>query len=428
MNPFYHTDVRLRQGGVVSRRDVLRSAAAGLVGGALGFTDLMSLQADELRRQGKACILLWMQGAPSQLETFDPKPGTKTGGETKAISTSVSGVKIAENLPNVAKVMKDLAVIRSLTNQEGNHLRATYQLHTGYAPTATVKHPTLGSIVASEIGDPTCELPAFVRIGQTRAGGGGGFLGVEHDPFALASADRPPNHTTVLTREDRFLRRLDLSSRLEEDFAESGGKSQVEDHRKLYKKAARMVLSSEMKAFDLSQESESTRNAYGKTPFGSGCLLARRLVETGVTFVEVTLGSWDTHQDNFDRVRALTKQLDQPYAHLITDLKQRGMLDSTLVIWMGEFGRTPRINPRGGRDHFPRAFSGALAGGGVQGGQVIGATDASGNSIAARPVNVPSLFQSFCKSLAINPAKENLSPIGRPIALVNGGEPVAELF
>jgi uncharacterized protein (DUF1501 family) len=197
---------------------------------------------------------------------------------------------------------------------------------------------------------------------------------------------------------------------------------------RLYEQTARMVQSPRMQAFNLEQESAEMRDAYGRTPFGSGCLLARRLVESGVTFVEVSAGNWDTHADVFTRTRQLTEQIDQPMAQLIRDLKHRGMLDRTLVIWMGEFGRTPRINPRGGRDHFPRAFNVALAGSGVQGGQVIGKTDAGGTEVTDRPVSVQDLFQTFCKALKIDSEVENMSPAGRPIRVVNGGEPVDELF
>jgi uncharacterized protein (DUF1501 family) len=189
-----------------------------------------------------------------------------------------------------------------------------------------------------------------------------------------------------------------------------------------------MVLSSQMKAFDLTAESDAMRDAYGRTPFGSGCLLARRLVESGVTFVEVSAGNWDTHDNNFERSRQLAGQIDRPYAQLIRDLAERGMLESTLVLWMGEFGRTPRINPRGGRDHYPRAFSVALAGAGIRGGQSIGRTDNGGVDVAERPVGVADLFQTFCHALRIDPSKENMSSIGRPLKVVDGGEPVKELF
>jgi hypothetical protein len=369
-----------------------------------------------------------MQGAPSQFETFTPKPGHPNGGDTKAISTSVPGIEIAETLPKTAQVMKDLCVIRSMSSREGAHPRATYLMHTGYLPTASVKYPTLGSIVAHEIGNHVAELPSFVRIGAGRFGDGAGLLGVDFDPFVMQSAARSPDNTAVPTSNVRYQRRLNLLGKLEEDYAASGGAQEVADHRKVYDRAARMILSPQMKAFDVDKEPESVRKLYGDSEFGKGCLLARRLVQAGVTFIEVSLGNWDTHTDNFTRTSALCGRLDQPYAALIQDLKDQGMLDSTMVLWTGEFGRTPRINPNKGRDHFPRAFNSVLAGGGVKGGQVIGKTDRGGDSTTDRPVAVNDLLRTVCHGLGIDADKENMSNIGRPIRIVDGGKPVMEVF
>jgi uncharacterized protein (DUF1501 family) len=415
--------------GVVHRRDFLRGiSAAGLTAGTLSWTDLMTAEAGELRKRGMACILLWMQGGPSQFETFSPKAGHHNGGETKAIATNVSGIQVADNFPNMAKMMQEAAIIRSMTSKEGSHPRATYLLHTGYLPTASVKYPSIGSIVASELADPKSQLPSFVRIGG-RGGNasGAGFLGVQFDPFDVQNPSSPPTNAQPSSDVARYQRRLSLLDRLQADFAREAP-DVVADHKKLYERAARMVLSSDMKAFDLSQESAKVREAYGEGQFAAGCLLARRLVEAGVTFVEVTSNGWDTHDDNFARSKRLSGEVDQPFAQLLRDLKARGMLGKTLVVWMGEFGRTPRINPRGGRDHYPRAFNAVLAGGGVRGGQVIGETDAGGSAVEKRPVTVPDLFQTICTSLAIDPAKENMSGIGRPIKIVDGGEPVKELL
>jgi hypothetical protein len=430
MNVQYHVQVRVSRERVVGRRDLLKLVPAGLGAASLvGWHDLVRLNAAELRKRGMSCILLWMQGGPSQLETFDPKPGHANGGETKAISTSVSGIQLADNLPNLAKVADHLAVIRSMTSKEGAHPRATSLMHTGYLPTASVKYPTFGAIAAKEIPHPECELPHFVQVGGGRGfAGGGGILGVEYNPFLVQQAGQLPQNTQVASGPDRYRRRLGLLDQLEADFAAEGGKQLVEDHKRLYDKTAKMILSPQMKAFELDQEPASARDAYGRTPFGNACLLARRLVETGVTFIELNSGNWDTHDNNFERTRTLTGSIDKPFSQLVADLKQRGLLETTLVVWMGEFGRTPRINARSGRDHFPRAFSVALAGGGVRGGRVIGKTDAGGETIAQRPVTVSDLFQTFCKSLQINPKKENTSSIGRPIKIVDGGQPVSELF
>src|SRR6266851_1436578 len=367
--------------GVVSRRTFLRNVAVtGAALGALSWKDAVTLHAEELRKRGMACILLFMTGGPSQFETFDPKPGTKTGGPTKSMPTTANGIHIAEGWDNVAKAMKDIALIRSMTNKEGAHPRAQYQLHTGYIPSGSVKYPTLGSIVASELGEPSFDLPHFVSIASggplmNPANIGSGFLGMSVAPFVVADPLKMPSNVELpkSVSDGRFVRRLGVLGELEEEFSQAGGGPRVEDHKVLYQNAARMVRSPRLKAFDVGQEPDGVRQRYGRTPFGHACLLARRLVEEGVTFVEVGSFGWDTHADNFNRVAQLRGSVDPAFGALVTDLKERGMLEKTLVIWMGEFGRTPRINEgRNGRDHFPRAFSAALAGGGVNGGQVIG--------------------------------------------------------
>jgi hypothetical protein len=423
--------VQTGRDGVVSRRTFLRSLGVGAAGlGVLGWKDAVALHADELRQRGMACILLFMRGGPSQLETFDPKPGTEHGGPTKAISTAALGVQVAENWPKVAEAMKDIAVIRSMTNREGEHARAAYQLHTGYAPGGGVKHPSIGSLVASELGAADFDLPSFVSVGNRATTVGSGFLGMQFAPFVVANPEQMPGNVELPqgVNTGRFTRRLDLLKDLEQDFASAGGAPRVAAHQTLYGSAAQMVLSPRLKAFDVRDEKEAVRDRYGRSPFGQGCLLARRLVEQGVTFVEVESNGWDTHQDNFTRVKSLSETVDPGFAALVTDLKERGMLERTLVIWMGEFGRTPRINPNTGRDHYPRAFNVALAGAGVRGGQVIGATSADATDVKERPVGVADLFCTFCHALKINPRKENLSPVGRPIKIVDGGEPVKELF
>jgi hypothetical protein len=426
----HQVDVSLGHGGLIRRRDFLRGiAASSIAAGTLSWRDLVALQAGELQKRGMACILLWMQGGPSQFETFSPKPGHPNGGETKAIDTSVSGIQISENFPHLAKVVNEAAIIRSMTSKEGSHPRATYLLHTGYLPTASVKFPAFGSLIAQQIAHAELQLPAFVRIGGGgRDGSGGGLLGVEFDPFVMPVAGKLPTNTAPATAVPRYTRRLDLLGRLEADYAASGAKEEVAEHQKLYQKASRMILSSQMSAFDLDHEPAGVREAYGSSQFGLGCLLARRLVETGIPSIEIVLNGWDTHAENFPRTKELAEQVDQPLAALLTDLKQRGMLDKTLVVWMGEFGRTPKINPRAGRDHYPRAFNVLLAGGGIRGGQVIGKTDEGGSEVVDRPVSVPDLFQTFCKSLKIDPTTENVAPNGRPIKIVDGGQPVAELF
>jgi uncharacterized protein (DUF1501 family) len=418
--------------GVVSRRTFLRSLSLGAAGlSLLGWKDAVTLHADELRKRGMACILLFMRGGPSQFETFDPKPGATNGGPTKAISTAVSGIQIAEGWTNIAARMKDIAVIRSMNNREGEHARAVYQLHTGYIPGGGLKHPSFGSITAAELGAPDFDLPNFVSIGGNRAGLiGSGFLGAQYAPFVVANAAQMPSNVELPqgVNAGRLNRRLDLLKDLEQDFAQAGGAARVQEHQTLYGSASQMLQSPRLKAFDISAETDAVRDRYGRTPFGQGCLLARRLVEQGVTFIEVESGGWDTHQDNFNRVKTLSDAVDPAFAALLGDLKERGLLDKTLVIWMGEFGRTPRINPLTGRDHYPRAFNVALAGGGIKGGQVIGRTSDEGTDVKERPVSVADLFCTFCHALKINPRKENMSSIGRPLKIVDGGEAIKELF
>jgi hypothetical protein len=423
--------VRTDRNGVVSRRTFLRNtaAAAGALG-VMSLKDAITAHAEQMRKEGMACILLYMRGGPSQFETFDPKPGTPTGGPTKAIATAAPAIQIAEHWPKVAGVMKDMALVRSVTSKEGEHLRAAYQLHTGYLPSASVKYPNFGSIVAKELGPHHFDLPNFVSVGNRVTTIGSGFLGMSFAPFVVPNAAQMPQNVALPrgVTGGRFGRRLGLLKDLEEDFARSGGKERVGEHRTVYASAAQMVLSPRLKAFDLAQEKDSIRDRYGRAPFGQGCLLARRLVEQGVTFVEVESNGWDTHQDNFERTKALAEGVDPAFAALVGDLKERGRLDKTLVIWLGEFGRTPRINPNTGRDHFPRAFTIALAGGGIRGGRVVGKTSADGTTVVERPVAVADLFCTFCHALKIDSRKENLATLGRPIKIVDGGNPVKELF
>jgi hypothetical protein len=413
--------------GALTRRGFLRrvsAASAGLAGSA--WLDWLTLHADELRRAQKSCILLWMAGGPSQFETFDPKPGAQSQGPTRAIPTAVPGMFISENWKKVATATKELSIIRSMTSKEGNHGRATYLLHTGYSPSGGIIHPGFGSLVASELGQADFDLPQFVSIqGETA---GPSFLGMKFAPFVIIDPNRLPDNLPAAVPAQRLQRRLGLLNELEDSFARSGAADQVRDHQTLYAETAHMVLSPRVRAFDLSAEPDKVRAAYGRSSFGQGCLLARRLVEAGVTFIEVQSSGWDTHGNEVNSLRNLIPPVDQGMAALLTDLRARGLLDRTLVIWMGEFGRTPRINLTAGRDHFPKAFNVALGGCGIRGGQVVGATDKLGTEVIDRPVTVPDLFCSFCKALGINPRHENQSNVGRPLKIVEGGQAVAELF
>ncbi len=431
----YDLHLQITRDGMLNRRTFVRSAAAGgtIACSINGMGGLLA-ETEQLRKSGMACILLFMQGGPSQFETFDPKPGTDTGGPTQAIDTVLPGVKIAEHWPKVAKQLKDIAIIRSVTGKENDHQRAIHLLHTGYAVNASVKYPGLGAVVASENGDRSSDFPGFVSIGQGNTIGPG-FLGSRFAPLAVQDPEELPRHLELppgLNAND-LNRRLKLLDQMEQDFAKSSGKSLVTNHRAIYETASKLVMSPKLEVFDLTKEDKRTRDRYGRSAFGQGCLLARRLIEKGVTFVEVNSGgtstatNWDTHRDNFAGHQRLSGPVDTGWTTLIEDLKERGMLEKTLVICMGEFGRTPTINGNAGRDHFARAFSVAVAGGGVRGGQVIGSTDDTGNDVATRPVTVSDLFCSFYHALKIDPREQNDSN-GRPIFLVDGGEPVMELF
>jgi hypothetical protein len=430
-------DLRTNREGVRSRRAFLLQAAAGF--GALSFHQGLVAHAAELRRNDMACILLWMGGGPSQFETFDPKLGVPTGGPTRAIPTAVPGIHIAQDWEHTAKQMKEIALIRSMTSKEGEHGRAQYYVHTGYTPSPTVKHPAFGSIAVAELARSDFDLPSYVRINRRHPDIGAGLLGARFAPFDVESPLRLPRNVQLPreTQPARFQRRLDLTGELGEELAQSGAAGLVKEHRDILDRAARLMLSKDLKAFDLGQEKDAVRDRYGRNPFGQGCLLARRLVETGVTFVEVVSNhpkapaAWDTHIDNFDVTKLLVDWVDPAYAALLSDLKERGRLEKTLVVWMGEFGRTPKINNRGktgGRDHFPNAFCSALAGGGVKGGRVVGATTADGSAVAERPVTIPDLLCTLCQALKINPRKENKTSGGLPVRIVDGGKPVTELF
>jgi hypothetical protein len=410
--------------GAVTRRRFLGGLGGGLLAG-LAARSLPAL-ADDLRREGRSCILLWMAGGPSQFETFDPKPGAPTQGPTQAIATSVPGLHIAEHWPRLAPLLKETALIRSMTSLEGNHGRATYLLHTSYAPTGGDTHPGLGAHVAQELGRPDSDLPLFVSISGPSVGAS--YLGVKYAPFVITNPIQPPDNLPTPVSGARVHRRLELLHELEAPLADTGAGPLVRDHQELYRQTARMVLNPRTSAFSLDLEPEPVRDLYGPSPFGQGCLMARRLIETGVPFVEVQSSGWDTHGNELPTLKKLIPPVDRGTAALLADLKDRGLLERTLVIWMGEFGRMPQINLTAGRDHYPQAFNLFLAGAGIKGGQVIGATDDKGVEVVRRPVTVSDLFCTFCKALGIDPRKEKDSDVGRPVKIVEKGRPVDEVF
>jgi len=416
---------------VHSRREFLRLGAAGVGGASLsGWLGVLAGRAAEAKAKPKACILLWMEGGPSHKDTFDLKPGTANAGEFKPIDTNVPGIQISEHFPQFAQLMNHAAILRGMTTGEGAHGRARYYMHTGYKEgSGGIVHPSLGSIVSAELGRPEYPLPNFVTIGGRSFGSG--FLGPRHQPLMVANPAAGVENLRPLVGEAQFQKRVGLLEEMEQAFHREYKADSAHAHRTTYRRAVELMRSKEAKAFDIMQEPEKVREAYGKGRFGEGCLLARRLVETGVSFVEVVLGGWDTHQNNFPRVKSLSAQVDPAMSALVRDLKERGLLASTLVVWMGEFGRTPRINTRGaqpGRDHYPRAWSSVMIGGGIKAGQVVGKTDAEGAAVADRPISGLDFLATVCKVIGVDHNKQNQSPIGRPIRIVDkGAKPIGEV-
>jgi hypothetical protein len=411
----------------LNRRALLRATCGGFTGLLLSrFLASTPARAASPKGKPRSIIVLWMNGGPSHIDTWDPKPGTSAGGPHKAIATTVPDLSISEHMPLLAAQARKLCVIRSGTSKEGNHGRATYLLHTGYAPNPTVLHPSLGGWTSLLLGDANSGLPSFVSIAGPSAGAG--FLGVQHGPFVVQKAGELPQNVSAGSDAWRFERRRQMLDRMESSFGAETGDTKVEARRALYAKAVRMMRAPQIRAFDVSEEPENLQNEYGATDFGRGCLVARRLVESGVRFVEVTLDGWDTHKDNFTRTKKLMNTLDPAMSALLRDLEARKILDSTLVVWMGDFGRTPRINANDGRDHHPQAWSAVLAGGGARGGVVHGATDAEGDKVVSKPVSVPDLLATVASLVGVDPGETRVSPAGRPIGVTDNGSPIREVM
>jgi uncharacterized protein (DUF1501 family) len=427
----------------LTRREWLRLSSAGVLGTSMsGWLPLLASRADEAtvpNRKRKACILLWMDGGPSQHETFDPKPDAPADvrGEFKPIATSVPGIEICSSLPRVAKVMQHAAILRGMTTGDSNHLSARVHMHTGFKQGGGVEYPTLGSLVASELGEKQAVMPNFVVTGVPTYDSvkfplitSPGFLGPTHAPLVVNDLRKGVENLQAPIEKDDLQDRLTVLQELQKSFVQGNPSSAAEAQRTTVERAVQLMRSRAVSAFDLSKEPASSKEAYGDSYFGQGCLLARRLVEVGVPFVEVYLPDWDTHFK--ERVQRNWKQsmpqLDVGLSALISDLHTRGMLDNTLVVWMGEFGRTPKVNNRAGRDHYSKAWSTVLFGGGVKGGQVIGKTDELGGTVKERPVNVPDFFATVCCALGINHNKV-VTVRDRPIRIVEkGGTPIKELF
>jgi uncharacterized protein (DUF1501 family) len=411
-----------------SRRDFIRVTLATSAGAALASRFGLAYGQEAAGAKAKSVILLWMQGAASQFETWDPKPGADTGGPTKAADTG-RGYAINARLERMSKLAAKYSVIRTLNSNDPNHETARYLLHTGHRRIDTVDYPHLGSLISSELGMKAEGLPGCVALGGD-SGIGSGFLPPDTTPFFIEKIDKPTEDIALAPGMTKW--RLDdreaLLKAQNDSFRKDHDDRKVAEHQKAAERALALMRSPHIKAFDVDKEPEEAKKLYGPTPFGRACLLARRLVQAGTRFVEVSLGDWDTHADNFNRTDKLIEQLDPGFSALLTDLERQSMLDETLVIWLSEFGRTPRVNIVNGRDHFSKAWSCVLAGGGIQGGRVVGKTNVDGTAVAERPVPVADLYATIYKQLGIDTEKKFHSGTGRPVKVLDSGEPVKELL
>lgn len=429
------------------RRDFLQAGVLSTLG--LGCLDSLFGSIPSRRSNSKNCILVWLDGGPSHLDTFDPKPDApeEVRGPFQTISTSVEGIQVSELLPEFARRMQHWAIIRSMTSPLGEHNFGTHYLLTGYRPTPAIEYPSFGSVIARERAEQSnsigSALPGHVAIPHFRVGGGkfsgAGFLPTSFRPFSVGSDPAKPDfrvrdlvppselNDQRLKRRKSYLEQFDAFHR--------GMDRKLDQHDTAYDDAYDLLFSTEARtAFDLQQEPRQRRARYGARTIGQSCLLARRLIERGVPFVTVNSTGWDTHESAYTRLKegytgakvpvGLVPSLDTALAALVDDLNQTGLLDDTLVIVMGEFGRTPKINTAGGRDHWPRAFSVAMAGGGVQGGQVVGASDRTGETPAESPITPTDLVATIYSLLGIRLETELTTPDGRPIRLISGGQPI----
>lgn len=382
------------------------------------------------RATAKHVIFLFMRGGMSHIDTLDPKPGKATFGPNTAIQTRADGVLLGQYLPKVAEQMDKACIISSMTSKQGAHAQAQYLMRTSYELRGTIQHPSLGAWCHQMTGRQNPTLPGHVMIGGGADMPGAGFFPPEFQPLPIGSAEDGLQNASLPRGVDveRFQRRLQRLADLDKAFAEKHGQRGVQAYSKAYQEAVGLMRSSDLAAFDLDLESPAMHAAYGDTPFGSGCLLARRLVEHGVRYVEVMSDGWDTHADNFDRLGDLTPAIDQGLAALLADLDARGLLQKTLVVLTSEFGRTPDIDQDQGRNHHPQSFSALLAGGGVRGGQRYGSTDAEGRLVITEPTSIQDLNATIAYACGLPTDHVVTSPSGRPFKVADKGQPVTSIF
>lgn len=424
----FHTTLRIPSSEFdVSRRDLFRLVTAGFAASAtapwFGNLAVRAAVSPSQADRPKSAILIWLIGGPPQSLTFD----LKSHSAIKQINTAVSGVKISEHMPKLAKAMADVSILRSMQTADSNHGTARYLMHTGFRKGQNgVGHPVLGSVVAKSLATGEAELPAFVSVGSPKLTGyGPGHLGPKFAPIRVDDPTGGLRDLSPVGSVTEFDQRSDLVSDLNSDFLASRQAKPVQAHQVTLAAAARLMHSPKTKAFDVSSEPSTVKDAYGSSQFAQSVLLSRRLVESGVRFVEVRQDGWDVHKDTVKRTQKLSEELDPAIAALIGDLKQRGMLEDTLVICMGEFGR----NPANGSSHFSRAWSAVLAGGGLKNGRAIGNTGASGGTVEDRPISPGDFMATVCKALGVDYAKDWEASSGRPLPKVaKGSQPLKELF
>jgi hypothetical protein len=366
-----------------------------------------------------------MNGGASQIDTFDMKPGRPTGGPFRPIASKVTGIQVCEYLPKMAQIADRLAIIRSMKTQSPDHPDGIYHMHTCYKMSERIPHPEIGAMIGKYAGQANPDLPSFVRMGPV-GNAGAGYLGPKYEPFGLDRTGRLPYFTSPYGTPESEQRRGDLLRFMEEEFSKEHRAEPFASHRMGKERAYRLLKAKS--AFDISKEWPKYKDRYGDTDFGKGCMLARKLVESGIPFVEVGQDNYDSHADNFVCHKACMSVLDPAWSALLLDLEERGMLKDTLVVWMGEVGRTPGINNRAGRDHYINAWTIVLAGGGIKGGQLYGESDADGKFVKDKPVSEGDLFSTIYTALGVNPRVRHY--VGtRPIwATPEGSRPIRELL
>tara|TARA_R110002020_G_scaffold99276_4_gene235761 strand:+ start:3093 stop:4337 length:1245 start_codon:yes stop_codon:yes gene_type:complete len=406
-------------GGNMKRRNFLASVAS-----ALSLAETVQANQDQLKKNGKSAILLWMGGGPSTMDIWDLKPGAATGGPFRPIGTT-GDVQICEHMPLMAKQMHNMAIVRSMSTREADHMRGRYYMHTGYVPNPSMEHPSYGSLLSHQLRREHIEIPQFVTVGGGSMGAG--FLGAQYNPFSVNSDGRIRNLDIKV--DERLIQRAYALDLIESNFINQKRGSLAKDHQSVLKQTFNLLTSEQMEAFKIAGEPEAVKERYGDNGFGKGCLMARRLVEVGVPFIEVNLGGWDNHQNIHPTLRDnKLPVLDQAMSALAEDLEQRELLKDTAIIWMGEFSRTPRINGNAGRDHWARSWSVVVGGAGMNGGIAIGATNSDGTRVETEPYSSQDVMASVCKALGISLSTTFTSNNGRPMKIANSGKVIKDLF